>query len=78
MERTRRISEQYVVSRRRVRGLAEAISQLSTEAKSRGLGPIDFEYDNDLANDGRAQVTLWSIVPAIGGGLPRVRLSLGV
>ncbi|MBN8868239.1 MAG: hypothetical protein J0H98_11850 [Solirubrobacterales bacterium] len=67
MERARRISEQYSIRRRRVRGLAQAISQLSIEAEKRALGPIDFEYDNDLNNDGRAKVRLWSVAPAIGG-----------
>lgn len=62
----RQISEQFTVRRRRVRGLSEAVAQLSAQAKKCALGSIELEMDEARSSEQSAWVILSTVVPALG------------
>lgn len=62
----RRISEEFTVRRRMVKGLTWAVDQISLEAKRNGLGPIDLELNPTGTTEQVAKLELSTVAPAIG------------
>ena len=67
MARENHIREGFTVRRSRLKGLGQAIAQLSDQAEKKALGPINLDADDPTwMGESTAHVVLSTVVPAIG------------